>query len=228
MKAGEIPRDWFTRIEPSNRSPSPLFPGSVFTTQRIGRLGEPWWTATLSRAVRSRGLGWRVRWGEGGGWRRRAASLRHFCTASRWGKRTLICSMSRALCAKGASSLAGTRRLAVSPGPLNKACAISLWATGGEGNCSLCATSSTVLCWQKLVWACKLLRVMSCYCEPLNRRLWGKGLNNLITIKYIVSFTSSINGLTLYTSFYRSFFLWNLDESCLLLTNHLFSPLSFS
>lgn len=101
----------------------------------------PW--AVLSLGPRAVGG---VRWGEvrvrvrvGG-----AASLWHFCTVSRWGKWTLICSMSRVLCAKGTSSLAGTQRLAVSPGPLNKACVILLRATR-EGKCLLCASSSTVL-----------------------------------------------------------------------------------
>lgn len=57
------------------------------------------------------------------GW---AISLWHFCTLSRWEKRTLICSMSHELYAKGTSSLASIQRLAVSLGPINKACVISL------------------------------------------------------------------------------------------------------
>lgn len=65
IKAGEIPRDWFIRIEPSNRSPSPLFPQQHFhhsenwTTQGALMDGnpEPW-------AVLSWGLGWLVRWRE--------------------------------------------------------------------------------------------------------------------------------------------------------------------
>lgn len=152
----------------------PLFPGSIFTTLRITRHREPWWTATLSYAVLSWGLGWWVRWGEwrvGGGWWR-AASLWHFCTVSRWGKRALICSMSHVPCAKGTDSLASIQRLAVSPGPLNKACVISLWAMR-EGYRSFCASSSsTVLCWLSL--ACKFLTHSSCYCE--HKTVWYDSL----------------------------------------------------
>lgn len=63
IKAEEIPRDWFIRIKPSNRSLSPFLPGSIFTAQGIGQLREPWWTAALSHAVLSRGPRVDVKWG---------------------------------------------------------------------------------------------------------------------------------------------------------------------
>lgn len=157
----------------------PIDPEPPFSRQRSplrelddsGRLDgrQPW--ATLS-------VGPRVV-GEGERWR--AASLWHFCTVSRWGKRTLICSMSCVLSAKGTSSLAGTQRLAVSPGPLNKPCVISLRATR-EGNRSLCATSSNVFCWAEsslrpVIFSqthVPLLRAQNCVIwQTVNRCLWG-------------------------------------------------------
>ena len=130
----------------------PFFPAALSPFREMDDSGsldgrQPW--ATLS-SHRASGAWWgelRQGWGWGWGWR--AAPLWHFCTVSRWGKRTLICSMSRVLCAKGTSRLASTQRLAVSLGPLNEACVISLRATR-DGNCSPCASSSTVFCWQKL------------------------------------------------------------------------------
>lgn len=73
IKAGEIPRDWFIRIEPSNRSLSPLFFPAAFsplwelhdTESLDGR--QPW--ATLSCHGASGG-GWgevNGGWGVGGG-----------------------------------------------------------------------------------------------------------------------------------------------------------------
>lgn len=110
------------------------FPAAFSSLRELDDSGSLDGRQTLIHAVLSRGLGWL--WSEGGG--QRAPSLWHFCTVSRWGKRTLICSMSRVLCAKGTSSLAAIQRLAVSPGPLNKACVVSLGATR-ERNRLLCA-----------------------------------------------------------------------------------------
>lgn len=87
--------------------------------------------------------------GEGGGWQLLLSGI-SAQRAGEW-KRTLICSMSRALCARGAIVLAGTQRLVVSSGPLNEAFVISLRATR-EGKCS-----SAAFCWQELSEACRFL-----------------------------------------------------------------------
>lgn len=135
-----------------------LFFLSSITSQTIGQLRQPWQTATLSWALScpvvrpSGGQRGEARWGAvRWEWGLTAASLRQFCTVSRWGKKTLICSMSCALCARGTSVLAGTQRLAVSSRPLNEAFVISLRATR-DGKCS-----SAVFCWQDLSYACSFL-----------------------------------------------------------------------